>query len=121
MVKVLLEQAPCLIEHGRLVYETDSQAGLASIMGMKGNARRFPVVKELRLLCAAQDTEIELQWRPREEPHQVVADKLSKVEDNSQWALNHGVYCELLSHPALGGRLPTVDVFANHTNNKVRG
>ncbi len=49
----------------RLLYETDSQTGFYSVMGMKGNASTFPVVKEFRLLCASRDVELEVVWRPR--------------------------------------------------------
>lgn len=58
--KVLLQQAPHLMQHKRMVYETDSQTGFYSIMGMKGNASTFPVVKELRLLCAQWDIEVDV-------------------------------------------------------------
>ena len=44
-VKVLLEQAPEQVQHKRLCYETDSQTGSHSVMGMKGNRSTFPVVK----------------------------------------------------------------------------
>jgi len=44
-VKVLLEQAPEQVQHKRLRYETDSQTGSHSVMGMKGNRSTFPVVK----------------------------------------------------------------------------
>ena len=48
------------MQHKRMVYETDSQTGFYSIMGMKGNASTFPVVKELRLLCAQWDIEVDV-------------------------------------------------------------
>lgn len=67
---VQLEQAPHLVQHKRLRYETDSHTGFYSVMGMKGNPRTFPVVRDLRLLCARKDIELEVVWKPREDPHQ---------------------------------------------------
>lgn len=55
---------------------------------MKGNASTFPVVKELRLLAAAQD----VVWKLRGDPNQQVADAWSKVQDGTDWALNTAVY-----------------------------
>ncbi len=72
-VKVLLEHAPELVQHRRLCYETDSQTGFHSVMRMKGNASTFPVVKELRLLCAAEDVEIDVVWKSREHANQQVS------------------------------------------------
>ena len=68
----MLEHAPELVQHRRLLYETDSQTGFHSVMRMKGNASTFPVVKELRLLCAAEDVEIDVVWKPREHANQQV-------------------------------------------------
>ena len=72
-VKVLLEHAPELVQHRRLCYETDSQTGFHSVMRMKGNASTFPVVKELRLLCAAEDVEIDVVWKSRKHANQQVS------------------------------------------------
>ena len=54
-------------------------------MIMKGNASTFPVVKELRLLCACKGVELDVVWRPRENEPQRIADLWSKMEDNSEW------------------------------------
>ena len=64
-VQVLLEVDSASIQHQRLRYETDSQAGWYSVMGMKGNEATFPVVKQLLLLCAQWDVELETEWKPR--------------------------------------------------------
>ena len=119
VTKVLLQQAPHLLRHKRMVYETDSQTGFYSIMGMKGNTSTFPVVKELRLLCASWDIEVDVVWRPREDDHQQMADFWSKVQDNSEWSLHPEVYEQVLVHPVLQGQKPTVDIFASHTTTKV--
>ena len=44
VVRIRLEIDPACIQHKRLRYETDSQAGWHSVMGMKGNDSTFPVV-----------------------------------------------------------------------------
>ena len=119
LVKVLLEVQPDCICHKRLRYETDSQAGWFSVMGMKGNDSTFPVVKELLLLCAQHDVELETVWRPRDDAHQQIADFWSKVEDTSDYRLNDSVYNLLISDPILQGHTPVLDAFANSTNTKV--
>lgn len=116
---VLLQQVPHLVFHKRLIYETDSQTGFYSVMGMKGNQSTFPVVKQLRLLCSYHDIELDMSWSPRTEQHQRMADFWSKVEDNSEWSLNNQVYDELILDPILQGYKPTIDVFASHTTTKV--
>ena len=58
-------------------------------MVMKGNASTSPVVKELRLLCACKDVELDVVWRPRENEPQRIADLWPKMEDNSEWVLNY--------------------------------
>ena len=121
VVKVILEQAPDLVTHSRLRYETDSQAGFYSVMGMKGNPSTFPVVKELRLLCAAHDVDLDVVWKPRGDPNQQLADTWSKVEDSADWSLNQAVYDQLITEPVLGGRIPAMDVFASSSNTKVPG
>ena len=103
------------MQHKRLIYETGSQSGWYSVMGMKGNATTFPVVRQLRLLCAKKDIELDVVWRPREEEHQRVADMWSKVVDNSEWILKQSVYETLIAHKVLQGRKPALDVFASST------
>ncbi len=64
---------PFVYETDRLCYETDSQTSFHSVMGMKGNASTFPVVKELRLVRAAEDMEIHVVWKPRAHANQQVS------------------------------------------------
>ena len=117
--QVILQQDASLIEHKRLLYETDSQTGFYSVMGMKGNPSTFPVVKEFRLLCASRDVELEVVWRPTENERQRIADFWSKVEDNSEWVLNQQVYEQLIGNEILQGRKPVLDVFASDSTTKV--
>ena len=121
LVKILLEVNPASIQHKRLRYETDSQAGWHSVMGMKGNESTFPVVKQLLLLCAQWDVEMETVWRPRSDAHQQVADYWSKVEDSADFKLHPQVYNELVSDPVLEGYTPVLDAFASSANTKVPG
>ncbi len=121
LVQVLLEMDPASIQHNRLRYEIDSQAGWYNVMGMKGNETTFPIVKQLLLLCAQSDVDLETVWRPRSDAHQQVADFWSKVEDSSDFKLNFQVYDELISDPLLAGYKPVLDAFASSTNTKVAG
>lgn len=82
VTKVLLQQAPHFLRHKRMVCQAGSHTGFYSIMGMKGNASTFPVVKELRLLCAQWDIAVDVVWRPREDDNQQMADFWSEVQDN---------------------------------------
>ena len=99
-----LQTSPQHIQHSRLRYETHSQAGVYSVMGMKGNHSTFPVVKELRLLCAEHDVELDATWRPRTDPHQQIPDPWSTVKDQSDWSLHPAVYEQLIKDPVLSGR-----------------
>ena len=75
-------------------------------MGMKGNDNTFPVVKHLLLLCAEADVELEVVWKPRKDEHQRIADHWSKVQDGSDYQLNHQVYLNLIADPILNGQQP---------------
>ena len=118
---VLIQQVPEPVQNRRLRYETDSQTGYYSVMGMKGNEATFPVVKEVRLMCAREDIELDVVWMPREDSNQQVADHWSKVEDNSAWVLHPRAYEQLLTHPVLQGLRPTIDLFASSDTTKVPG
>eukprot|EP00798_Chlamydomonas_sp_ICE-L_P005019 gene5019-biopygen15323 len=94
---------------------------LATAMGFKVGPGTVPLVKDIRLLCEQLGVELDLVWRRRNHPEQQEADALSKVEDKEDWSLHHGVYLEVLEHPCLEGRKPTLDVFASGANTKVQG
>jgi len=79
------------------------------------------LVKDIRLLCDKLGVELDVVWRRSNHPEQQVADDLSKVEDNEDWSLHRGVYLNVLEHPCLQGRRPTLDVFASGANTKVQG
>ena len=121
--KVLItmeEQRPGLLAGKRLQYGTDSQPGMECLMRMKGNPISFPIVKAVRLRCAALDVQLEVVWRPRSHEEQQRADDLTKVEDNNDWSLHQDVYQQLVCHSCLRGRMPSLDVFASPTNTKVK-
>lgn len=114
------------IQYKRFVYETDSQTGFYSMMGMKGNVTTSPPVKELRVLWAVlrvlfieQNIEVKVVWRPREDEHQQLADFWSKVQDNTGWSLRPAVYQESMQHKILQGLTPSLDVFGSHATAKV--
>lgn len=64
--------------------------------------------------------EVEVVWKPRKDDHQQIADFWSKVQDNSEWSLHPEVYEQVIQHPILQGRKPTIDIFASHTTTKVQ-
>eukprot|EP00798_Chlamydomonas_sp_ICE-L_P004490 gene4490-biopygen22201 len=94
---------------------------LATAMGIKGGESTVPLMKQIRLLCEELGVELDVVWRRRKHPEQQVADHLSKVEDQEDWSLHQGVYVEVIEHPCLQGRRPTLDVFASGANTKVQG
>ena len=88
-------------------------------MGIKDNTCTFPVVKELRLLCATPDVEPDVVWKPGSDTHQQVAHAYSKVLDKAQWCLHPLVYEALLRDPVLAGCTPAMDIFASSCNIKL--
>lgn len=121
-VKVLLRNRRDLIVGRRLVYQTDNQGNMYDVMGLKGGHSTFPLVKELHILCAESDVEIEVQWFPRNSSNQVIADELSKLVDDSEWLLNDGIYSRVvLGRLSVSGRQPTIDIFASAASSKVPG
>ena len=116
---VLVSSYADLVQHKR--YETDSQTGYYSVMSMKDNAATFPVVKDVRLVCAEHDIEIDVVWRPREDPNQQIADVRSMMVDNSAWTLHNKAYEYMLGCPNLEGKQPSIDIFASSATTQVQG
>eukprot|EP00798_Chlamydomonas_sp_ICE-L_P029368 gene29368-biopygen8612 len=120
-IEVIYEQRPGFMAGKRLCYGTDSMVAMQTAMGMKGNGSLFPIVKRIRLRCFQLDVELDVEWRPREHPEQQLADDHSKLVDNSDWSLQEDVYRDVVNREVLGGRKPTLDVFARGANTRVVG
>eukprot|EP00798_Chlamydomonas_sp_ICE-L_P001805 gene1805-biopygen14627 len=120
-IEVIHEQRPGFMAGKRLCYGTDSMVAMQTAMGMKGNGSLFPIVKRIRLRCFQLDVELDVEWRPREHPEQQLADDHSKLVDNSDWSLQEDVYRDIVNREVLGGRKPTLDVFAHGANTRVVG
>lgn len=119
MITTMEEQRPGELRGKLLQYATDSQPGMQGLMRMKGNANTFPIVREVRLLCAALDAELQVIWRPREHALQQIADDWTKVEDESDWSVHPEVVSHILADEALRGYSLGLDVFASATNSVV--
>lgn len=87
---------------------------------MSGNDTNFWLVKRIHETAKTANVELQFEWHPRSTPNQAHADALSKLADNSQWALNPAVFTlHIAAHPlvmARGGI--TIDLFADNTNAK---
>lgn len=119
-IDTLLAHAPDLIKGRRLHYEGDNQAAMTVLAGMKGNDVNFSLVRNIWEKAKAADVELSFEWHPRSEGRQQTADAWSKVEDNSQWALNQEVFDSMITNnhlvKAKGGI--TIDQMADNTNAK---
>ena len=98
LLNTMEQQRPGLLRGKRLQYGTDSQAGMQAVMGMKGNANTFPIVREVRLLAASLGTELEVVWRRRDHEEQQLADDYSKLQDDTDWSLHPEVYASIVRH-----------------------
>ena len=116
LLATIEEQRPGLLRGARLQYATDSQPAMVDLMRMKGNENTFPLVREVRLLAARMGADLDVIWRPREHKLQQQADDDSKVVDKGDWSLHPEVFQLVCTHPVLGGRMITVDLFASPTN-----
>ncbi|KXZ45875.1 hypothetical protein GPECTOR_49g459 [Gonium pectorale] len=117
----LQAQAPQLVAHRRLQYQTDSQPADRCVLGMKGTAACLRVVADIYRASAVTDTEVITVWAPRTEPNQRAADALSKYVDGSQWLLNPAVYTEVEADARLCGRRPVLDLFADSYSTRIPG
>ena len=106
-------------KHKHLVYEGDSQVMEACINKMGGNQRNYPIVKHIWETAFQLDIGLEMQWRPREESNQRLADSLEKQQDPGDWVVANDVLRTVYEHPAVGRRPFTLDAFASDTNSKV--
>lgn len=123
MLEVAEVNCPEVVRHARVQYLTDSMSAKHAANGQKGNRALQQLVRDIWLLCHRLDLQLEVEWRPRGEELQQLADALSKVQDGSQWALNQQVYTSevlALLHRACPGVVDfTVDLFADPSNAKV--
>jgi hypothetical protein len=111
------------VEGRGMVYETDNIATYCTVMRMSGNAGIYPLVRAVHELAKGLDLELVVEWQRRSTPNQVEADRLSKLEDNSEWSLDDGVFSTriaarplVLGHPA-GGL--TIDLSASDSTTKL--
>lgn len=118
-LSVLTEQHPTLVVGKTFCYECDNQAAVAVLNGMKGNPRNFPIVRAIWELARSFNIDIRAVWFPRETAAQVEADRLSKIPDNSEWALHDSVFeSKVLTAVAMFGKTITLDPFASTHNAK---
>jgi hypothetical protein len=119
-LEVLIEHHPGLVKGKLLHYNGDNQAAMSNLSSMTGNARIFPCVRQIWELAMQHDIMLAFSWHPREDEYQQAADHWSKITDNSQWALNEGVFTRCIANDplvvVLGGI--TLDLFGDHTNAK---
>ena len=108
-------------EHKRLIYEGDSQAMTACINSMGGNQLLLSTVKQIWEIAFELDIGLEMQWRSRWEDNQLLADRLEKLEDSSDWVMSQEAVSAVMANPACSGRQLTLDVFASDTNTRVPG
>lgn len=125
-LRVLSERARHLLLHRAVQYMTDSQVAMSAINRMGGNPSLFVEVKGLWQLCKELDCELSVVWQPREHDIQRFADELSKLPDESAWALHQSEFDRIASElpwfKHLGRRHQrqfTVDLFADAANSKL--
>lgn len=92
LLEVLVQSHMHLAQGKLLVYETDNQAAMAVLNSMGGNATNYPLVRQIWETAKAADIELLVQWHPRDTANQAEADRLSKLTDNSEWALDQQVF-----------------------------
>lgn len=106
------------LQHGCLKVITDSQVAAADISAMKGKGAVFSQVLDLYELAAANDIEILVEWRPREDPMLQWADQQSKQIDAGDWGVPRYYYEGVLLD--FGCPRPVFDWFACLHNAKER-
>ena len=119
-LEVLATHFPSLVQGRLLHYRGDNQAAMTVAAKMAGNATNFPVVRAIWELAQAHNIHLHFEWMPREAEQQAAADALSKLTDNSQWALNDQVYITYIASNPLVRRLGgvTIDLFADNVYHK---
>ena len=67
-----------------LLYSGDNQGAIHCLRGMKGSGRILEEVKQVYILAAACDCQLDFHWLPRSQDRIVAADALSRIPDDSQ-------------------------------------
>ena len=91
-------------KHIHVVFEGDSQVMQACISKMGGNQRNYAIVKNIWEAAFELDLGLEMQWRPREEGNQRLADSLEKQQDSGDWVASPEILLAVYRHPAVGSR-----------------
>ena len=78
----LLQHHPQHVQHARIQWLSDSQAGIADLRRMgAGTPQLLQAVRSIWMLAVTHDIDFDWQWRPRSSPELVLADLYSKEED----------------------------------------
>ena len=94
-----------------LVYTGDNQGSISCLRKMKGLGDTLTVVRELYELAATHDVALEFIWKPRTTAEIQLADKLSRLVDTSDFAINNAIF-EMLCRR---WGFPTADIFAGQS------
>eukprot|EP00873_Tetraselmis_striata_P021799 jgi/Tetstr1/442063/TSEL_030242.t1 len=106
-----------VVAAGKLTYLTDSQAAYYGVMSMRAKtAEQMQWTRQIWYLCAEHDLDFRVVWAPRYTNPLVYADYMSKVHDNSQWAITDASYTEALHRLGVSAAHVVLDPFADETN-----
>ena len=106
-----LERArPGLLTGKHVQCWTDSQSAACALANLSGGPSVFEEVKAVYELAGRLGAVLSFVWQPREHGDLVLADALSKLQDEGDWALSR-----TMAEQQLFGRMgrPDIDVFAS--------
>ena len=113
-VKFVLQSIRRFLLNERVQWNTDNQNVVRIVNNGSSKEHLQALSVEIFQLCMSSNIEIFPQWIPREE--NVIADDISKFNDNDSWGIDMKTF-EMLEN--IFGKF-TIDQFADDTNYKVK-
>lgn len=102
----------------------DNQGAVSALTHMRGGPRVFPVVAQVYRLAAQYQLVLTFAWRRRSTAEIVLADKYSKLDDETDWRLSRSVLWHQVKRHAqswadAGFFPPDIDMMASHQAHQV--
>lgn len=120
-VQVIMPLVGNRLRRRKLTYLTDSQAAYYCIMAMRAtSSAEMQWIRDIWTWCADRDIDFKMAWAPRYTNELVYSDYLSKVFDNSAWAIRNASYLELLLQLGLAAEDIVLDPFADDLSTRAR-
>jgi hypothetical protein len=110
LVTACIRQDPDKVANTTIVCYSDNQGAVANVNNLRGSPEEVTAIRDMWVWASQHDVQIRVEWRPRTTDIIRMADSLSRVLDQSDYALSY----QHTLHLCRKWGKPTGDAFAGH-------